>query len=423
MKHSVEEITLKNGAKGLLIDIPGANVVATRIQFRAGMRYAKTPEVYEVPHIVEHLAFGANSKYRDEQAFEAEFTKHGAYHNAWTSDFSVCYETECADFEWDRIMELQRLSICEPRFNEEELKAEKGNVRTELTGYMNNYYRLVWPRLQREVGEDIMDLQDRIKTISNIELKDIREHYRRTHTAKNMLFIIAGKVHGRKHEIIKMLENWNLKEGYRFTIPVDELHSAEAVSIRRKDATNITFGFSLATPRHFEPDEIVAMNCLNHILNGTTNSKIFGAARKRGLVYGMGSSISSNTHNTYWDFDGEVNVENAEELFKLIQTELVKALNGNISDKDFEAAKLYATGRFQMGAQTVGHIADYYADGYFQNEYIKKYDNVPNMIKDIDKSKMIELAREFAGSGIKALVTVSNTEKATIQNLETYLNF
>lgn len=41
MKHSVEEIKLKNGAKGLLIDIPGASVMSTRIQFRAGMMYAK----------------------------------------------------------------------------------------------------------------------------------------------------------------------------------------------------------------------------------------------------------------------------------------------------------------------------------------------------------------------------------------------
>lgn len=423
MKHSVEEITLKNGARGLLIDIPGASVMATRIQFRAGMRYAKSPEVYEIPHLVEHLAFGANSKYKDEQAFEAEFTKNGAYHNAWTSDVSVCYETECADFEWDRIMNLQRLSICEPRFNEDELKAEKGNVRSELTGYMNDYYRLLWPRLQREVGEDILDLPERLKTISNIELKDIREHYRRTHTAKNMSFIIAGKIHGRKHEIVRMLEEWNLKEGYKFTVPMDDLHSAEAVAIRRKDASNITFGFSLITPRHLELPEVFAMNCLNHILNGTTNSKIFGAARKRGLIYGMGSSVSSNTHNSYWDFDGEVNLENAEELFKLIQTELMKALNGEISDKDFEAAKSYATGRFQMGAQTVGQIADYYADGYFSYGEIKKYDDMPNLITEVDKGKMIELAREFAGSGIKALVAVSSAEKAVISNLETYLNF
>ena len=423
MKHSVEEITLRNGAKGLLIDIPGASVMATRIQFRAGMLYAKNKQVYEIPHVVEHLAFGANSKFKDEQDFESEFTKNGAYHNAWTSDISVCYETECADFEWERIMELQRISICTPKFDEEELKSEKANVRSELTGYMNDYYRLLWPRVQQAVGEDVLDLPERLKTISNIELKDIREHYRRTHTAKNMLFIIAGKIHGRKHKIIHMLEDWELKDGEKFEIPKADLHSSEAVSIRRKDASNITFGFSLVTPRHLEPGEVFAMNCLNHILNGTMSSRIFGAARKKGLVYGMGSSIASNANNSYWDFDGEVNIENAEKLFDLIQTELMKTLNGEISDQDFEAARSYALGRFQMGAQTVGQIADYYIDNYFTSETIEKYDSLPGLIKSIDKTKMIELAREFAGSGIKGFATVSSVEKSVISDLESRLNF
>lgn len=320
-------------------------------------------------------------------------------------------------------MDLQQVSIAEPRFNEEELRSEKANVKSELTGYMNDYYRLLWPRVQQAVGEDILDLPERIKTISNIELKDIREHYRRTHTAKNMMFIIAGKIRGRKHKIIKTLNDWKLREGEKFEIPLSDLHSSDAVSIRRKDASNITFGFSLVTPRHLEPSEVFAMNCLNHILNGTMNSKIFGAARKRGLVYGMGSSVASNAHNSYWDFDGEVNVENAEALFELIQTELMKTLNGEILDMDFLAAKSYALGRFQMGAQTVGQIADYYADSYFTNETIERYDDMPNLIKGIDKFKMIELAREFAGSGIKGFAAVSSVEKAVINELENRLNF
>ena len=423
MRHSVEEITLKNGARGLLIDIPGASVMATRIQFRAGMLYSKNKDVYEIPHLVEHLAFGANAKFKDEQSYEAEFTKNGAYHNAWTSDISVCYETECADFEWERIMKLQQLSICEPRFNEEELKSEKANVRSELTGYMNDYYRLLWPRVQQAVGEDILDLSDRLETIRNIELKDIREHYRRTHTAKNMLFVIAGRIRGRKHKIIRMMNEWTLKEGEKFEIPIADLHSGEAVSIRRKDASNVTFGFSMVTPRHLDPSEVFAMNCLNHILNGTMNSRIFGTARKQGLVYGMGSSVASNATSSYWDFDGEVNVENADALFELIQKELVKTLNGEITDKEFESAKSYALGRFQMGAQTVGQISDYYAEGYFTNETIEKYDNMPNLIKSFDKSKMIELAREFAGSGIKGFAAVSSTDKAFISGLESRLNF
>lgn len=395
----------------------------TKFQFRAGMRYAKRPEVYEIAHIVEHLAFGANAEYSSEQAFEADFTKNGAYHNAWTSDFSVCYESECADFEWDRIMRLQQIAIAEPRFNDEELQSEKGNVRAELTGYMNDYARLLWPRLQQMVGENVPDLQERIKTISGIELKDIREHYRRTHTAHNLRFIIAGNLRHRKHKIIRMLEDWNLRPGERFGIPTDDLHSSAPVLIRRKDASNITFAFTWLTPRKLEPSEVYAMNCLNHILNGTMSSKILGQARKYGLVYGMGSDLSNGWHNASWDFDGEVNLESSTKLFDLIHKELNNVLNGDISDEDIAAAKSYAIGRYQMGAQTVSQISDYYADGYFTNGTIEKYDRMSNLVKKIKKTTMVELAREFIGSEISALVAVSSVEKAAIVELADRLHF
>ena len=87
----------------------------------------------------------------------------------------------------------------------------------------------------------------------------------------------------------------------------------------------------------------------------------------------------------------------------------MKTLNGEISEADFEAAKSYALGRFQMGAQTVGQIADYYAENYFVNESIERYDEMPELIRKIDRSQMIELAREFAGSGIKGFAAVSSS--------------
>ncbi len=423
MKHTVEEVELKNGAKGLLIDVPNASVMNTKVHFRGGMRYAKSPDYYEIAHVVEHLSFGANAKYKSEKEYEADFTKNGAYHNAWTSDFSVCYETECADFEWDRILDLKRIAITSPKFNEEELKSEKGNVRAELTGYMNDYSRLLWPRLQRAIGENVPDLRERLNTLQNIELKDIREHYRRTHTAKNMRFIIAGQVKKHKKELVKMLESWELREGERFNAPVDELHSSPSILIRRKDANNLTFGFSLVTPRRLNVSETEAMNVLNHILNGTMSSRIFGEARRRGLVYGMGSGLSHSINYSSWDFDGEVNEDSAEALFELIQREMVRTLNGEIDEEDINAAKSYALGRYQMGAQTVNQISDFYAGDYFSIGEINHYDDIPNIINKIDKAIIVELAREFAASGISAFVTVGSCEKTLINSLEDRLKF
>ena len=205
MKHSIEEVNLKNGARGLLIDAPGSSVMNIRVIFRAGNKFVKKPEIYEVAHLMEHMAFGRNELFKDEQSYESEFTKNGAYHNAWTSDVFIAYEAECADFEWERILKLQELAVALPKFNEEELVSEKGNVRSELTGYQNDYSRLIWPKLQQELGEKVLTYSERLKTINNIELKDVREHHRRTHTANNMQFIITGSLRGRKKKIIQML--------------------------------------------------------------------------------------------------------------------------------------------------------------------------------------------------------------------------
>ena len=163
------------------------------------------------------------------------------------------------------------------------------------------------------------------------------------------------------------------------------------------------------------------MDCLNHILNGTTSSRIFGQARKRGLIYGMGSSLTNSIRNSSWDFDGEVNLETSEELFSLIQKELNKVLNGEIAESDIEAAKSYALGRHQMSAQTVSQISDYYSDSYFLGGDIEDYRKIPNYINAIDKPKIVALAREFAGSGIKGFAAVSSAEKSIITSLAEHL--
>ena len=422
MRHYVEEVKLKNGAKGLLINVPGASVMSTRVQFRGGFRYCKKPELYEIAHVVEHLSFGANSKFKSEAAYESEFTKNGAYHNAWTSDLSICYETECADFEWDRILNLKRLALTSPRFNEAELAAEKGNVKSELTGYMNDYNRLLWPHLQQAIGENVQNLGERIRTISNIELKDIREHYRRTHTAGNMRFVVSGQLNfRRRRKIIKMLNDWELKPGERLDVPMDELKSSDPVLIRRKDATNITFGFSFVTPRRFDSACTIALSCLNHILTGTMSSRIFGEARRRGIVYGMGSSLNLDESKSSWDFDGEVDEENALELFDLIRSELARVLNGEIDDRDLAAAKSYTLGRFQMAAQTVGQLADFYAEEYFKADEVEDYSKVPDIVRTVDKTEVIELARELVSSNLFAFTAVGSCDKSLIVELSSRL--
>ncbi len=423
MNHSVEEVRLRNGAKGLLIDIPGATVMNMQFQFRAGNRYAKSQDIEQVAHIMEHMAFGANKRFKSEHDFEVEFTKNGAYRNAYTNDLSLVYEADCADFEWDRILDLQKLSICSPRFNEEELTSEKGNVRGELTNYLNDHYRVLYPRVQQLLGEDTLTYRQSLATIANVTLKDVKEHHKRTHTTKNMRFVIAGNLKGRKAEIKRQLESFELPEGERLEAPYDKLHKAEPALVRRKSATNLTFGLFLTIPEVISDRDLDAMAYLNHILTGTTYSRIFGSARKKGLAYNISSYTGIGANETTWELTGQLNHDSAQDVFDIIGRELSCILDKSITEQELESTKSFALGRYQMGAQTVSQISNFYIGRYFSDEFVRDYGAMPLEISKLTVNDMISVAGRFFEEDLWVLAGVSSGDRQEIIDLSDRLQF
>jgi len=205
MKHTVTEIELKNGARGLLVNVPGATVMDFEFNFRAG-EYLVDKTKWEVPHLMEHVLLGANEFIPRARLFQAEFEKNGAANNASTGLYHINYEAECADFEWQRILELMITAISKPLFLSDEFKAEYGNVKDELTARSNNHFRTLSLSLREAHGLLAMTDRERLRHIRNVKRKDLIEHYSNTHTAKNLRFVIAGNLNGRMNEIKKMLE-------------------------------------------------------------------------------------------------------------------------------------------------------------------------------------------------------------------------
>jgi predicted Zn-dependent peptidase len=134
LKHTVQEATLPTGAKGLIVHVPDTTVMSYTIHFRAGNDYVTDVSKHQTAHLMEHMAFGPNEKFASMEAFSQEFSRNGAYSNASTFDTNMHYYADCAQFEWERILDLQGLAITKPTFLPDILEAEKGNVREELVG-------------------------------------------------------------------------------------------------------------------------------------------------------------------------------------------------------------------------------------------------------------------------------------------------
>lgn len=415
LKHSVEEIKLNNGMQGLLIDVPDATSVVYTIHFRAGNYYVDRPEISQTAHVMEHMSFGPNAEFDSIEDFSQEFSKNGAYSNALTNSIDLVYLAGAAVMEWSRILDLQELAITKPKYTEEVLKTEKGNVREELIGYRNNYGRIVWQRVMRGAGLDRWYDEEELTTLPNITLDDIKNHFEKTHTLKNMRFIIVGDLKKQRDEVVAHLEKWSLPTGELLSLPKETVKPAELVYLRKPDAQNLGFSLYFFLNRILTRRELRAMTALNYILTGTMHSRIWGVARKRGICYGAGSWSGRNpTGYSDFSFGGQVSYENADELFKLMIDQLKEVSEKGVTQEELDRAKEYRTGAMQLGTDTVASLADWYGSTYVDYGEIDYVDDMFELIKGTTVEEIKNLANEFINSGVWAFGAHGGIEESEV---------
>lgn len=424
MKHSISEVKLGNGAKGLLINVPDASVMSFLINFRAG-EYLVEKDKWETPHLMEHVLLGANELIPKARLFQAEFEKNGAYSNASTSSYDIVYEAECADFEWDRIAQLLSISISKPLFLEEEFKAEFGNVIEELSARSNNHFRELSLNLREKFGYQVLTDAERLTRINNVELDDIVKHYKMTHNAKNMRFVIAGKLTRERVKIIKnIFDDMEVPVGEsRLDLP-DETPKLlkQPLYLENETVENIYFYIDTFTKRRMSEMETDSLNLVNSMLTETLHSKILGTARERGLVYHLSSGVGQTKISSNWWFGAQVMPKNTKPLFKVIIKELEDVFSGNITEDEILAVKQYSLGKFQRSGQTVGGTANRYAYRYFFDEFIDDYFKIPERIESVNKDKIVDIARAMFADNIWGLGVLGSCGQDFIDPLHSDLS-
>jgi predicted Zn-dependent peptidase len=419
MKHTVRELVLENGAKGLLIHVPDASVMTFEIDFRAG-DYLVPEKKWETPHLMEHILLGANKRYPKARLFQAEIEKNGAYSNASTGVYDIVYEAECADFEWDRILGLLQVAITQPLFLDDEFEAEFGNVREELAARSNNHFRHLSLNLREKYGFIAKTDQERLKLMDNVKVSDVRDHYKRTHTTRNLRFIIAGNLTPRRYDaIVESLERIDLPLGTsRLALP-DECPKSQdkPVYILNKTVKNIYFYVDSFMNRRMSDEETDALGLANTMLTETLYSKILGTARERGLVYGMSSGFGQTKQSSNWWFGAQVSKKNVGPLFEIMIDELENVFSGKIAADDIEAAKAYSLGRFQRSAQTVGGTAGGYSSRYFFDDVIEDYYQVPKRIKAVTKTSIVEVTQALFADRLWGLGVLSGCDRQAVNEL------
>jgi predicted Zn-dependent peptidase len=257
--------------------------------------------------------------------------------------------------------------------------------------------------------------------MESVTVDDVRDHYTATHTTKNMRFIVAGNLTpARQEQVRALLDQTELPAGKgRLELPSERpILQAAPVYIHNNTIKNLYFYLDSFMLRRMSEPETDALNLVNTMLTETLYSKILGTARERGLVYGMSAGFGQTKLSSNWWFGAQVSQRNAPALFDIMIDELSNVFRGEIAIEDIEAAKAYALGRFQRGAQTVAGVAGGYSSRYFFDEVVEDYYKMPERIGAVTKEQIVDTSRAMFADKVWALGILSGCDKELAKELQ-----
>lgn len=422
MRHTVYEEELSMGTKGLLIDVPGSEVINIKLYFRGGFQLANRSK-YETPHLIEHHIFNGSKHYPKNGQLFTELSKNGAGSNASTDPHFITYINECAEFEYGRIFDLYIDLIHNPLFPAEQYLKERENVRSELSKKLTDYSVQAFV-LSAEVNfpKVWLNYEERIRQLDSITHEDVVAHYATYHEAANASFVISGAVTANRDGILAKLERLfdGLPTGRKRELKVSVGRGAKQPIVRYEQIAADNFHMSWFAPGGSDHDQASA-RLLSSILTGSFLSRILGQARDRGLTYSISSGSSVDKYSASFTLAGFANPDKVSPLFQLISKQLSDIVMDGPSVEELEAARDRVVGSIQVHTQTAGAVAGWYGRDYAFDGTLQSYDQYFELLRSVSRDDIRKTAQKFFNSSLHSSCHVGPVDQILAQEFEELL--
>ena len=171
--------------------------------------------------------------------------------------------------------------------------------------------------------------------------------------------------------------------------------------------------------RVFSEEESHTLQLISTIMTETMYSRIFGTAREKGWVYGMGSGSAFMANATGWWLGAQVSKTNSQPILRLIRDEKKKKKNGTIQDEDFEAAKKHLLGKTMRSGQTASGLVNQYGK-FYMNDEIEDVNKIAQKIRKIKKHDCVKLFRELTTDSSWGIGVLGATSLVPARKLQAY---
>jgi len=361
----IEERTLENGMKVLLVERHFDPVVAVMLWYKVGARNENEREA-GVSHFLEHMMF-KGSKHFGKGAIDLVTTQLGGSNNAFTSSDHTAYWFELASDRWEKALEIEADRMRGLLLDPTEYEAEKKVVLEELSMGLDDPWRNVTELVQTALfprhpyRRPVIGYPDTLKGLS---VEHMRDYYARFYHPGNATLVICGDIDSNEAFASVQRHFGSIPRGAEYAVAdCWRPNATEPLGEQRVSMTWPDDGkrLCIAWPSaKVGSKEDYALDLVSMLLSGGRMSRLH-----RRVVLEEGLAVSVSTQNdarvddgAFWVF-GECSLGTAPaKLESAIDAEFARLRDELVPLKELDRAKRMLAAGEAYASETVSDLAE-----------------------------------------------------------------
>jgi len=373
-------------------------------------------------HFIEHMCFKGTHKITHAKDIFQEYSKIGAYFNAYTSKRYTCYTVKCQDEYVNHCLNILSDMLMNSLFNKKEYEKEEKVVIEENNNNNNDPEKIIDNEIERILykGSSYEFPIDSLEyhTSRSLNYKDVIEFYKTFYNPSNMILSVVSNLSFQSIDKIikKTIFTKHLHSKFPLIIPVihhgiTSQKEIEYKLIEKRGITNIHLNIAFRTCGQKNKDKF-ALDILSNIMGNSLTGRLMMLLRERkGLVYGAYTSTDYNEYSGNFTFYTKTKRSHflkylgKNGVLPLMLNIIHNMIKNGVTEKELETAKGNFKGNSMIELQNITtqtqYNGEYVLMGNIENNHIVPY-------KDIFKTYIQGLSLEDINKIIKLYFTSKN---------------
>ena len=347
---AIQEVTSEKGIKAWLVEDYSVPIVSVRFAFSGGS--TQDPAGKEgLANLMTGL-FDEGADTLDSDVFQERLDDAGAEMNFDAGRDSLYGSMRMLADQKDEALELLRLAVEKPRFDAAPMDRIRAQIVSGIAANEKDPQttaRFAWAKAL--YGEHPYARRDEgtRETLAAITADDLKAFHKRLFARGNLIIGVVGAIDAEtlKRDLDKVFGGLPAEPSLEKVATVQPKLNQEIRVPYDLPQTSLQLAYP-GLERH-DPQFFAAV-LMNHILGGGTfTSRLFDEVReKRGLAYGVDSSIVNNEYSSALVISTATRADRADETLGVIRAEVKRMADEGVTDAELDAAKKYLIGSYAI---------------------------------------------------------------------------